>query len=187
MINASIAKLAQYYRIPSFMGGGPSDSKQLDIQSGYEFTLSATLGALSGANILFGAGALEQGMTIDYAKVVMDAEMIRMIQIAIRGVEISDEKLAMDVIHEVGPGGAYITHEHSLGSMRGQSQSKLFDRRCRNDWMEITQGVAIIDRAYKTAVDILQNHQPASLPAGAAEQMRKIVEDFENETKKGGS
>jgi trimethylamine--corrinoid protein Co-methyltransferase len=186
MINASVAKLAQYYRIPSYVGGGPSDSKLPDIQSGYEFTLSATLGALSGANILFGAGVLEQGMTIDYAKIVMDAEMIRMIQIAIKGVEISDEKLAMDVIHEVGPGGAYITHEHSLGSMRGQSQTKLFDRRSRNDWLEITGGKSITDRAYETAIDILKEHQPAALPAGAEDDMRKIVEEFEMETKKGG-
>ena len=45
-----------------------------DIQSGYESTLSATLGALSGANFLFGCGVLEQGLTMDYAKLLMDAK-----------------------------------------------------------------------------------------------------------------
>jgi trimethylamine--corrinoid protein Co-methyltransferase len=74
MINASIAKLAQYYKLPSFVGGGASDSKVPDIQSGYEFTLSATLSALSGANIVFGSGVLEQGLTMDYAKLIMDAD-----------------------------------------------------------------------------------------------------------------
>ena len=186
MINASIAKLAQYYRVPSFVGGGASDSKIPDIQSGYEFTLSATLSALAGANIIFGSGVLEQGLTIDYAKIVMDAEMIRMIQIALKGIGITDEKLAMDVIHEVGPGGAYITHEHSLRSMRSQSQTKLFDRRSRSDWMERTQGKELRDQAYETAVEILQNHQPPALPNGAAEAMGKIVNEFEKEVKKGG-
>ena len=124
MINASIAKLAQYYRLPCYVGGGGSDSKIPDTQCGYEFTLSATLSALAGGNIVFGAGVMEQGLTIDFAKLVMDAEMIRMIQVAIGGIEISDDKLAMDVIHEVGPGGAYISHEHSLRSMRSQSRSK---------------------------------------------------------------
>ena len=99
-------KLARYHRSHSFVGGGPSDSKVAHIQSGYEFTLSATMSALAGANIVFGSGVLEQGLTIDYAKIIMDAEMIRMIQIAIKGIELTDEKLAMDVIHEVGPGGA---------------------------------------------------------------------------------
>jgi trimethylamine--corrinoid protein Co-methyltransferase len=181
MINASIAKLAQYYRLPCWVGGGASDSKVPDIQSGYEFTLSATLSALAGGNILFGAGVLEQGLTIDYAKLVLDAEMIRMIQIAIRGITISDESLSMDVIHEVGPGGAYITHDHSLQSMRSQSQSKLFDRRSRNDWMEMTRGEAIRERAYESAIEILREHIPQPLPDGAYKAMRAIVKEFEKE------
>jgi trimethylamine--corrinoid protein Co-methyltransferase len=183
MINAALAKLAQYYRLPSFVGGGASDSKEPDIQSGYEFTLSATMSALAGANIVFGSGVLEQGLTIDYAKIIMDAEMIRMIQIAIKGIELTDEKLAMDVIHEVGPGGAYITHEHSLHSMRSQSQTKQFDRRSRKDWMEVIQGKTIVERAYETAIDILQSHMPHPLPDGASKEMRKIVKEFEKELK----
>jgi trimethylamine--corrinoid protein Co-methyltransferase len=186
MINASVAKLAQYYRLPSFVGGGTTDSKLPDVQSGYEFSLSAMMSALAGANIVFGSGVLEQGLTIDLARIVLDAEMIRMIQIAIRGIEISDDKLAMDVIHEVGHGGAYITHEHSLRSMRSQSQTKLFDRRSRNDWMERSQGKELRDQAYEHAVEILNNHQPPALPSGAAEAMSKIVSEFEKEIEKEG-
>jgi trimethylamine--corrinoid protein Co-methyltransferase len=111
----------------------------------------------------------------------MDAEMIRMIQVAIGGIEISDDKLAMDVIHEVGPGGAYISHEHSLRTMRSQSQSKLFDRRSRSDWMEITNGASMRERAYGAAIDIIQNHQPYPLPEGAPEAMDEIVKEFEKE------
>jgi trimethylamine--corrinoid protein Co-methyltransferase len=181
MINASIAKLAQYYRLPCYVGGGASDSKLPDIQCGYEFTLSATLSALAGANIVFGAGVMEQGLTIDYAKLIMDAEMIRMIQVAIGGIVISDEKLAMDVIHEVGPGGAFISHEHSLRSMRSQSYTKLFDRRSRGDWMEINQGKSIRERAYESVIDIIENHQPYPLPQGASETMDEIVTEFEKE------
>ncbi|MBW2657319.1 MAG: trimethylamine methyltransferase family protein, partial [Deltaproteobacteria bacterium] len=155
MINASIAKLAQYYRLPSYVGGGASDSKIPDIQSGYEFTLSATLSALAGGNIVFGSGVLEQGLTIDYARLVMDAEMIRMIQVAIR--------------------------DHSLQSMRSQSQTKLFDRRSRDDWMEITKGMPMRERAYEAAIDIIQNHKPYPLPEGAPETMDEIVREFEKE------
>ena len=92
----------------------------------------------------------------------------------------------MDVIHEVGPGGAYITHEHSLRSMRSQSQTKLFDRRSRSDWMELTQGQELRDQAYETAMDILQNHQACALPNGASESISEIVNEFEKELKKGG-
>jgi trimethylamine--corrinoid protein Co-methyltransferase len=181
MINASIAKLAQYYRLPCYVGGGASDSKVPDIQAGYEFTLSATLSALAGANIVFGSGVLEQGLTMDYAKLIMDAEMIRMIQTATRGVTISDETLAFDVIHEVGPGGAYIAHDHTFQSMRSQSRAELFDRRCRGNWMKKTQGEAMTERAYAAAAKILEEHQPHPLPDGAADTLREIVDEFDKE------
>ena len=184
MINASLVKMAQYYRLPCWVGGGASDSKEPDIQSGYEFTLSATLSALAGGNIIFGSGVLEQGLTMDYAKLIMDAEMIRMIQIALGGVAVNDETLAMDVIHEVGPGGTYITHEHNLRTMRSQSRASLFDRHSRNDWMEATQGKSIRDRAYAKAIEILENHKPYPLPANASETMQEIVEAYEMELKK---
>jgi len=184
MINASLAKMAQYYRLPGWVGGGGSDSKEPDIQSAYEFTLSATLSALSGGNIIFGSGVLEQGLTMDYAKLVTDAEMIRMIQIALGGVVVNDETLAMDVIHEVGPGGAFISHEQNLRYMRSQSQVNLFDRRSRGDWMEMTQGKNVRDRAYEKAIDILENHEPYALPGNASETMKEIVATYEMELKK---
>jgi trimethylamine--corrinoid protein Co-methyltransferase len=183
MINAAMVKLAQYYRLPCWVGGGASDSKVADTQSGYEFTLNATLSALAGANILFGCGVLEQGLTFDHAKLIMDAEMIRMIQIAIKGITITDETLDMDVIHEVGPGGSYITHDHTLSAMRSQSHARLFDRRSRDVWMEHTGGQPIRERAYEAAIDILKNHNPIPLPQGAPETMREIVEEFEKELK----
>ena len=184
MINASLSKMAQYYRLPGWVGGGTTDSKEPDIQSGYEFTLSATLSALSGGNIIFGSGVLEQGLTMDYAKLIMDAEMIRMIHIALGGVVVNDETLSMDVIHEVGPGGAYIAHEHSLRNMRSQSRVNLFDRRSRDDWMDVTQGKCIRDRAYEKAIEILENHEPYPLPGNAAETMKEIVDEYEKELKK---
>ncbi len=184
MINASLAKMAQYYRLPGWVGGGGSDSKEPDIQSAYEFTLSATLSALSGGNIIFGSGVLEQGLTMDYAKLITDAEMIRMIQIALGGVVVNDETLSIDVIHEVGPGGAYISHEQNLRYMRSQSQANLFDRRSRNDWMEMTKGKSVRNRAYEKAIDILENHEPYALPGNAPETMKEIIDEYEKELRK---
>ncbi|MCP4693614.1 MAG: Trimethylamine methyltransferase MttB, partial [Desulfobacterales bacterium] len=187
MINAAVAKLAQYYKLPCWVGGGASDSKIPDNQIGYESTLSALLSALSGGNILFGAGVLEQGLTFDFAKLLMDAEMLKMVHIAIKGISITDETLAMDVIHEVGPGGAFISHDRTLHDMRSQSEARLFDRRVRGDWMELTGGKPMLERAYSAAIDIIKNHEPRPLPKGASEEMRRIVKEFEAELRKGKS
>ena len=139
------------------------------------------MSALAGANIVFGTGVLEQGLTMDFAKLVMDAEMIRMIHTATSGVTISDETLAFDVIHEVGPGGAYISHDHTFKSMRSQSRTELFDRRTRGKWMEKTRGEAMGERAYEAAVKIIEDHKPHPLPEGAAEILREMVIEFDKE------
>ena len=106
-INAATAKLAKYYGLPSFVAGGCSDSKVPDHQSAYEFSLGAVITALAGADMIFGCGGLEQGLTMDYAKLIMDAEMVRMILNAATNIPFDEEELALDIIGNVGPGGYF--------------------------------------------------------------------------------
>ncbi|MDD4752703.1 MAG: trimethylamine methyltransferase family protein [Desulfitobacteriaceae bacterium] len=180
LLSAGAAKMAQYYRLPSWIGGGISDSKIPDAQAGYEFMMNALLGALAGANIVYGAGVLELGLTQDYAKLVLDAEAIKGIRRITQGIDLSDEQLALDVIHEVGPGGEFLTHMHTFNHMKKQSQPKLFDRRNRDGWVAAGQKDAA-ERAYEEAAYILKNHKPKPLPPGAADKMRSIIEDYEEE------
>jgi trimethylamine--corrinoid protein Co-methyltransferase len=112
---------------------------------------------------------------------MMDAEMIRMIQVVLQGIAVNDETLTMDVIHQVGPGGSYIANEHTYHSMKNQSQTKLFDRRSRERWLSVTKGESLVDRAYQSAIDILETHEPYPLPESAVETMQEIVEEFEKE------
>ncbi|MDP4128296.1 MAG: trimethylamine methyltransferase family protein [Bacillota bacterium] len=182
IISAGLTKLAQYYQLPCWVGGGHSDSKIPDAQAAYEFSLTATVSALAGANIVYGAGCLESGLTFDYAKMMMDAEQIRRIFHVIRGIEVNDKTIALDVIHEVGPGGEFMTHQHTFENMRSMSQCKLFDRRNRDGWME-RGGKDLTERAYEEAKHVLETHKPAPLTDGAAETMKSIIEDYETELK----
>ena len=52
----------------------------VDAQSGHEKTLTGLLTALAGANLIYGAGMLESGVTIDYGQLVMDDEFARLIK-----------------------------------------------------------------------------------------------------------
>jgi trimethylamine--corrinoid protein Co-methyltransferase len=179
-INSAIARLSKYYKLPSFVGGGCSDSKVPDQQSAYEFTLSAAMTALSGANMIFGCGGLEQGLTMDYAKLIMDAEMIRMILNAATDIPFDDDALALDIIHSVGPGGTFLTHDHTLCHMRDQSCTRLFDRRTLEDWGSETANASLLEHAYAEATDIINSHQSPKLPSVAEMAMEEIVREFES-------
>ncbi len=180
MLSTGAVKLAQYYRLPSLVGGGISDSKLPDAQAGYEYVMNALLGSLAGANVIYGAGALEMGLTIDFAKLVMDVEMIRHIKKIIGGFSIIDEEIALEVIGEAGPAGEFLTSEHTFKHMRGQSQANVFDRRNRSAW-EKGGGKEASERAYEEARAVLEKHIPHPLSDGAVQEMKRIINEFESE------
>jgi len=152
----------------------------VDAQSGHEKTLTGLLTALAGANLIYGAGMLESGMTIDYGQLVMDAEFARLIKFCVAGVPVNDETLSVDVINDIGPFKDFLSHDDTYRNMRIQSQPTLIDRRVREEW-SADGSTTIHERATAKAREILETHVPTPLPPGAAEAMRAIVEDAERE------
>lgn len=181
-INAAVARLSQYYGLPSFVGGGCSDSKIPDHQAAYEFTLSAAMTALSGADMIWGCGGIEQGLTLDFAKLIMDAEMVRMISNAAADITFDEDDLALNVIANVGPSMSFLPHEHTLRHMRDQSWTQLFDRRTLEDWRSQNGDESLLEKAYSKAVDIIDTHLPPALPIGADLAMEEIVREFESKS-----
>ena len=152
----------------------------VDAQSGHEKTLTGLLPALAGANVIYGLGMIESGMTFDFGQLVMDDEFAGMIKQAVRGIRVDDEGLAIDVIDDIGPFGDFLSHDHTMAHMREQSQPAVIDRRVREDWT--TGGsLTIQDRALAKARKILETHEPDPLPEGAAEELSAIIRSAERE------
>ena len=119
-------------------------------------------------------------MTIDYGQLVMDNEFARMIKYTVQGIAVTDESLAVDVMHEVGVGKDFLSHDHTMKHMRTQSQPKLIDRRTREDW-EAGGKTDLYQRALEEARYILENHKPDPLPDEVLTTIRSIVEEAEAE------
>ncbi len=185
LIGSAIAQMGQYYQIPCRIGSGVSDSKLPDAQAAYQFTINALTLSLAGANMIFGAGGIESGITFDYAKLIMDHECILNIRRIMEGVKINNETMALDLIDEVGPGGTFLTHRHTFDRVRTQSQAILFDRHSREAWIDIAKGRDLTERAYEKSVEILENHQPKALPEGAGEIIDGLLAEFEAIAKAG--
>ncbi|MBW2336413.1 MAG: trimethylamine methyltransferase family protein [Deltaproteobacteria bacterium] len=151
-----------------------------DAQSGHEKTLTGLLPALAGANLIYGLGMIEMGMTIDFGQLVMDNEFAKMIKFVLQGIPVNDEMLATDVIHEIGIGKDFLGHISTLNHMNSQSQPKLIDRRMRQRW-QAAGGTDIYQRALEEARHILKTHKPDPLPDDVLATMRAIVEEAEEE------
>jgi trimethylamine--corrinoid protein Co-methyltransferase len=152
----------------------------VDAQSGHEKTLTGLMPALAGANLIYGLGMIESGMTFDYGQLVMDDEFAAMIKQCVGGIPVNDEALAIDVIGEIGPFGDFLSHDHTMAHMRETSQPALIDRRVREDW-NAAGASTIQDRALAKARTILETHVPEPLPEGVTEEFAAIIRGAESE------
>ena len=110
----------------------------------------------------------------------MDDEIVRMIKHLKQGIEVNAETLSVDLIHEIGPSGEFLSHDTTLSKMKSLSQTHLFDRNNREDWENKGQPNSYA-KALSRAIDILDNHEPEPLHASAARQISAIVEEAEKE------
>ena len=149
---------------------------------GHEKTLTGLIPALAGANLIYGPGMLESGITFDYAQLVLDSEFIRMIKHVINGFAVDRESLAVDLIKSVGTSGDFISQMHTFEHMQDHSQPEFMDRRRMEKW----QAAGAPD-SYQLALektrDILQNHQPDPLPTKVIAELREIIAQTEKELK----
>jgi trimethylamine---corrinoid protein Co-methyltransferase len=151
-----------------------------DAQSGHEKTLTGLLPALAGANLIYGLGMLESGVTMDYGQLVLDNEIARLIKYSVGGIPVSDETLAVEDIAQVGAFGDFLSLDATYKHMREQSMPKLMDRRVREDWAAAGSTDAYT-RALNEARRLLADHQPEPLPESALTEMRSIIREAEVE------
>ncbi len=136
LVNAGAAQMAQFYKIPYYATGGMTDSKVLDSQSGYESAITSTLCALAGANFIHdAAGLMEFAMSMSEEKLVIDNEILGMVMRAVEGIRVDDESIGLDVIKKTGPGGNFVTTNHTRRFMRKEHYTPtLSDKDFREDW-----------------------------------------------------
>ena len=154
------------------------DSKRLDAQSGHEFTLTAIIPALAGANLIYGVGMLDSALTWDYASAYLQNEFIDMVLKVVNGIQISAETLALDVIRDVGPAGEFITHEHTYKNFKKLSSPKLMNRDNRENW-EVAGSPDIAELAFEKSIDILQNYRPDPRPDKIQKELDSIYAEYE--------
>jgi trimethylamine--corrinoid protein Co-methyltransferase len=145
--------------------------------------LTAICAAMAGANLIYGAGMLDSGLIFSYTQLVIDNDIFKMVRKVMQGMHVDDENLAVDIIKSVGPGGDFLTQEHTMKYMRAlPSAPKLIERGNRERWLS-RGGKDFAERAAARAAEIFANHKPTPLSEDAKSALRTIVEeaDAENE------
>jgi trimethylamine--corrinoid protein Co-methyltransferase len=166
--------LARFYGLPAFGLGGASDSKVVDQQAAVEAALTLLAESLVGGNIIHDLGYLESGLTFSFAQLAICDDIVGWVETFMRGVEVSDETLALDVIKEVGPDGGYLDTKHTLEHFRDIWYPDLFERDTYDVWKS-KGGTTLAARAADRVEKILQEYQPEALPEAVERRLLDIV------------
>ena len=174
---AATAQMARFYGIPSRGGGALSDAKLPDAQAGFEAMMSQLMATLSGVHfVLHSAGILEGYMVSSYEKFVLDDEICGMCKRIKRGERADEDRLAFDLIRQVGPGGEYLTQKHTFQNFRKEIYSNLVEEKdSYANWQQ--KGSLSIDRrANQKWKEILKAYQEPQLPAETDKALRRYIE-----------
>ena len=172
LMGSAMAQIAQYIKLPYFGTAGCSDAKLPDSQATAEATLSCQSAALSGANLIHDCGLLDHGCLASPAYLVLVNEVLYMINQFMRGIEVDEETLAVDVINSVGPGGHFMAEEHTLKYFREVWYSTLFDRSNYESWLE--QGGRRFQERLREQTLQRMEHSPPPLPPETVKALEQL-------------
>jgi trimethylamine--corrinoid protein Co-methyltransferase len=171
---AVCAQLLRFWDLPGSVSAGMTDAKIPDAQSGAEKAHTLTLAAQAGASMVLEAAGMQASlMSVAYESFVIDNDMLGAVMRGIRGVEVSDETLAFDVIRDVVRGdGHYLGQPDTLARMKTDFvYPQVGDRRPPTAWEE--DGCPDVrERARARAREILSSHYPATLDPALDDQIR---------------
>ena len=176
LYSAALSELATYLNLP-FMGtSGASEAKTVDLQAAIESTTQVIFSLLSRTTIPHDAGFLDCADIGSLEMLVMNDEIIGMARRMMRGMEVNDETLMLDLIDKVGPGGQFISQKETARNFRKEIWlPRLMDRQPWIQW-ESNGSPSMLDRIQAHIREILKTHVPHPLPDGALEKIAAILE-----------
>lgn len=172
------AQLARFYGLPSRAGGALTDASIVDAQAGYESMFGLLTAVNSGVDfILHAGGIMSSYLAFSYEKFIMDDELCGMARHYQRGFEVSPDTLAVPVIEDVGPGGHFLNHPHTLQRCRTEFwKPDLADRSGLESWWG-GERLDTTARARKRWQELLAAYQQPDLDPVVVRQLEDYVQN----------
>ncbi|WP_299699419.1 trimethylamine methyltransferase family protein [uncultured Tateyamaria sp.] len=167
LLTAGCAQMHRFYDLPGGAAAGASDSKLPDMQAGWEQMCSNVMAGLSGLNMVYEAAGMHASLLgFCHESLILGDDIIGQALRCTRGIEVTDETLALDQMAQVcmeGP-GHYLGTEQTLSRMQSDCVYPTFgDRTSPKEWAELGKP-DLLEKAAARKAEIL-----ASRPAAALE------------------
>lgn len=162
----AMAQMARHYGLPFRGHAGLTDAKAPSAESGAQKALTALPLLLAAGHVHLDAGLLSSDEVVSPLQLILDDELLSALARLCRGLSVSEDDLALEVIAAVGPGGLYLDQAHTARHHREQFwEPKVWSREKLGDWLDAGRPLDV-DRArerYHALVD-------GPLPAAALDE-----------------
>ena len=182
LMNLMIGQMARHYGVPWRTSNTLGGAKTFDAQAGYESAMTMNAVLMAGANYIWhSAGWNEAGMHCSTAKFIVDAEMCAMGYRMAQGIDWSDFDAAVAAIPDVGPGGHYLGHPHTLEHFqKAFFMPEMFDNNSIEQW-QAEGAIEITERALIRARAMLEDYEEPKLDAAVNEALLDYIARRERE------
>jgi len=171
------ASMGRFYSLPS-CSWVSTESMSPDSQASLEKAIGFFTHLQVGVSLIWGVGQLESELTLSPAQAVIDNETLAYVRRFLRGVEVTEETLAVDLVREVGISGEFLSEEHTLEHFRTEffDPSILFRER-RPVWKE-GGSKSLHEAAEAKADEMIAEAHPETLTDDQVKALRKIEDSF---------
>ena len=175
LITSGCAQMGQFYNLTVGSAAGMCDSKLPDMQAGYEKGVTAGISAMTGLNLMYESAGMHASLLgFCLESLLIDNDMLGSINRNVRGIEVTEDSLSLDVITSVcldGP-GHYLGSNQTLTLMqRDYVYPVVGNRMSPKEWNEAGKP-DIVEVAAKKKREILSTYYPEYLSADVDAHLR---------------
>ncbi|UCB47569.1 MAG: trimethylamine methyltransferase family protein [Spirochaetota bacterium] len=169
------AQMARFYGIPSHSIGFDTDAHIVDQQCSWEKALSAMACISAGIDVIVNLGMFSTGLTVSYESLVLDHEVFSMLRRFQRGIEVTDDHLAVDVINKIGTWGSFLEEEHTIKHFKNENwYPEISCRTLYERWIKDGSKDVYME-AHEKAQKILSEPRAQYIDPGTVEKLEEII------------
>jgi trimethylamine--corrinoid protein Co-methyltransferase len=140
LLTAGCAQMHRFYDLPGGAAAGIADAKLPDMQAGWEQMCSNVMAGLAGLNMVYESAGMHASLLgFCHESLILGDDIIGQALRCVRGIEVTDETLALEEIRQVciGGPGHYLGTGNTLSRMQTDHvYPALGDRTSPKEWVE---------------------------------------------------
>ncbi len=178
LLTAGCAQMHRFYGLPGGAAAGMTDAKLPDMQAGWEQGITNVMAGLAGLNMVYeSVGMYASLLGFCPEGMVLGNDLIGQAQRCIRGIDVTEDAVSLDVMKAVcleGGPGHYLGSDQTLALMQTEYlYPEVANRLTPKEWFEVGRPELIAEARRRK--DAILQMAPLQVPAEVDRAVRALV------------